>query len=126
MNFLSKAEVLELQHDQIEEFGGAHGLRDEGAFESALMAAENRAYYEQADEVKCAATYGYHLSQAHAFIDGNKRVAAAAMLVFLDSNGLEVEASSEELIAVFLRLASSQMNREQLEDFLRERTAKLA
>lgn len=123
MNFLSKEEVLELQYDNIEQFGGAHGIRDEGAFESALMAARNRFDYEQADEVKCAATYGYHLSQAHAFIDGNKRVAAAAMLVFLDANGFEVEASADELIEVFLRLASSEMTRDQLEAFLRERTA---
>ncbi len=121
MNFLSKAEVLELQHDQIEDFGGTHGLRDDGAFESALMAPHNRLDYEQADEVKCAATYGYHLSQTHAFIDGNKRVAAAAMLVFLDSNGFEVEASLDELIALFLQLASGEVNRDQLEQFLRER-----
>ncbi len=123
MNFLSKTEVLELHHDNIELFGGAHGMRDEGAFESALMAAENRFYYENADIIKCAATYGYHLSQAHAFVDGNKRVAAAALLVFLDANGLEVEAQADELIAVFLRLASSAMTRDELEVFLRERTA---
>ena len=122
MNFLSKSEVLELHHDNIELFGGAHGMRDEGAFESALMAAENRFYYENADIIKCAATYGYHLSQAHAFVDGNKRVAAAALLVFLDANGFEVEAEADELIAVFLRLASSAMTRDELEVFLRERT----
>ena len=88
MNFLTKDQVLRLQHDNIERFGGAHGLRDEGAFESALMVAENRFYYEDADVVKCAATYGYHLSQAHAFIDGNKRVAAAAATtLFLAANG---------------------------------------
>ena len=47
------------------------------------------------------------------------------MLVFLDCNGLEVDASADELINVFLRLASSEMNRDQLEAFLRERTALL-
>ena len=123
MNFLSKEEVLELQYENIEQFGGAHGIRDQGAFESALMAARNRFDYENADVVKCAATYGFHLSQAHAFIDGNKRVAAAAALVFLDANGFEITASVEEIIDVFLRLAASEMNRDQLEEFLRERTA---
>jgi hypothetical protein len=64
-------EVLDLHKQAIEEFGGAHGLRDEAALESAIMAAENRAYYENVSLAICAATYAYHLSQAHAFIDGN-------------------------------------------------------
>jgi len=70
-------EVLDLHKQAIEEFGGAHGLRDEAALGSAIMAAENRAYYENASLASCAATYAYHLTQAHAFIDGNKRIAAA-------------------------------------------------
>jgi death-on-curing protein len=45
------------------------------SFKSALASAENCAYYENADTVTCAATYAYHLAQAHAFIDGNKRIA---------------------------------------------------
>ena len=70
--FISKEEALELHHDSIERFGGSYGLRDEGAFESALRAAENRHYYENTDLKICAATYAFHLTQAHAFIDGNK------------------------------------------------------
>ncbi len=66
-SFLTKEEVLHLQEQGIEEFGGSHGLRDEGALESALLAAENRAYYEDAGLAVCAATYAYHLTQAHAF-----------------------------------------------------------
>ena len=122
MNFLTKNQVLCLQHDNIERFGGAHGMRDEGAFESALMAAENRFYYEDADVVKCAATYGYHLSQAHAFIDGNKRVAAAATTLFLAANGQKLNLTNDDIIEAFLRLASSEMTRDELEIFLRDRT----
>jgi len=70
--FLYKSEVIDIQKKLIEEFGGIHGLRDEGALMSALASAENRAYYENANIVICAATYAYHLAQAHAFIDGNK------------------------------------------------------
>jgi Fic/DOC family len=51
----------------------AQGLRDEALLESALTAARNRHHYEMADVVSCAATYAYHLTQAHAFLDGNKR-----------------------------------------------------
>ncbi len=73
MLFLYKTEVIDIHERLIEEFGGINGLRDEGALESALSSVENRAYYENADILICAATYAYHLTQAHAFIDGNKR-----------------------------------------------------
>jgi death-on-curing protein len=88
MDFLfpSKDEVLHLHYQIIEEFGGSHELRDEGALESALIAAENRAYYESANLAIYAATYAYHLTQAHAFIDGNKRIAAAVAELFLAIN----------------------------------------
>ena len=61
LKFLSKDEILEIQRRNIEEFGGIHGLRDENAFESALMAAQNRAHYEGAGLAVCAATYAFHL-----------------------------------------------------------------
>ena len=72
MIFLRKKEVIDIQSRLIEEFGGPQGLRDEGTLESALAAAENRALYENADLAVCAATYAYHLTQAHSFIDWNK------------------------------------------------------
>jgi len=119
VTFLLVEEALELHRDQIERFGGTHGMRDEGAFLSALAAAENRAYYEGADIIACAATYAFHLCQAHAFIDGNKRIGAAAMLVFLETNGKSLESDDEENIAVFLQIASGAMTRDALETFLR-------
>jgi len=98
-------------------------LRDQGALESALNAAENRAYYEQSDAIQCAATYGFHLCQAHAFVDGNKRIAAAACLGFLRLNGFDPKPTSDEVIETFLNIVPSQMTRDQLETFLRQRTA---
>jgi death on curing protein len=70
MLFLRKQEVLEIQHRLIEQFGGTHGIRDEGLLDSALSAPENRLHYENANLATCAATYAYHLTQAHAFLDG--------------------------------------------------------
>ncbi len=54
--FPQKSEILELQADLIDKFGGIHGIRDEGAFESALTAAENRFHYETEELAKLAAT----------------------------------------------------------------------
>ena len=87
------------------------------------MAAENREHYEGADAIQCAAAYGFHLCQAHAFVDGNKRIAAAACLGFLRFNGFDPKPTVDEVIETFLSIASSEMTREQLETFLRERTA---
>lgn len=113
--FPQKPEILELQAELIEEFGGIHGLRDEGAFESALMAAENRYYYESAEIPVLAATYAYHLSQAHAFLDGNKRIAAAVAGIFLRMNGTRLNVSNKEIIEIFLDIAASRLSREDVE-----------
>ena len=99
-------------------FGGSHGLRDEGALEAALLAAENRAFYEDADLITCAAVYAYHLTQAHAFIDGNKRVAAAATELFLELNGELLEASDEALVALFMGIAAGRLTRGDVEAHL--------
>jgi len=102
--FPRKQEVLDIQGRLIETFGGAHGLRDEGALESALAAAENRAHYENAGLAVCAATYAYHLTQAHAFVDGNKRVAAAGSEIFLEINGARLIATNEQIVELFWTL----------------------
>jgi death on curing protein len=115
MLFLRKAEVLELQKHMIAAFGGAFGIRDEGALESAIAAPQQRAYYEEADVVLCCATYIYHLCQAHAFIDGNKRVASAAAELFLELNDARLNASDDELIDLILRVADSQLPRNEVE-----------
>jgi len=114
-------EVFDLHEQAIEEFGGAHGLRDEAAIESALMAAENRAYYENASLAICAATYAYHLSQAHAFIDGNKRIAAAVSELFLFINDARLELTNDEIVDLFLGIAASQITRDEVERIFAQR-----
>lgn len=116
MKFVDKFSVLIIQQKSIERFGGIHGLRDEGALESAVNAAKNRFYYETKDAAKLAATYAYHLSQAHAFLDGNKRIAAAVAGVFLEINGFRLNATEDEVIKLFLAIAAGEMSREAAED----------
>ncbi|HZS10229.1 MAG TPA: type II toxin-antitoxin system death-on-curing family toxin [Blastocatellia bacterium] len=113
--FPRKDEVLKYHSWLIERFGGSHGVRDEGALESALAAARNRHHYEEADLIICAATYACHLSQAHAFIDGNKRIAAAVAELFLNVNGVHLKATSEEEIELFLGIAAGQVSRDEVE-----------
>jgi death on curing protein len=119
MILLAKTDVLKIHERAIETFGGSLGLRDEGALESALVAAENRVWYEGADAIACAATYAYHLTMAHAFVDGNKRVAAASAEAFLVANDLHVEASDDDLYELFMGIASGDLSRDGVESWLR-------
>ncbi len=62
-------------------------LRDEEGLESAAMRAQTAAYYEDADLIRQAAILAVSISQAQAFVDGNKRTALIAMDTFLEENG---------------------------------------
>ena len=119
MIFPQKLDVLTVQSRLIAETGGTTGLRDEALLESALAAAENRNHYETADIISCAATYAYHLTQSHAFLDGNKRVAAAITEAFLETNGYELTMTNQDIVHLFLAIASSELSREQVEQQLR-------
>jgi death-on-curing protein len=123
MKFPDKLDVLTIHARLISETGGTRGVRDEGLLESALAAAENRHRYEAADVVGCAAAFAYHLTQAHAFTDGNKRVGAAVTETFLETNGVRLEMTDDEVAELFLKIASSALSREQVEQLLRARVA---
>jgi death-on-curing protein len=122
IRFLTRDEVIRFHHQSILAHGGSPGLRDDGGFESALNAAKNRHYYEDADLVICAATYAYHLTKAHAFIDGNKRVGAIASETFLRLNGARLNISNQELVDLFLDIAANRMNRAEVEAYFRQHT----
>jgi death-on-curing protein len=119
MRFPDKLDVLAVHARLIAETGGSTGIRDEGLFESALAAAENRFNYENADLVKCAATYAYHLTHAHAFVDGNKRLAAAITETFLMSNGGELLMDDDDVVGLFVDIAAGILTRDDVEELLR-------
>ena len=121
MRFPEKLDVLTVHARLIAETGGTSGLRDEALLESALAAAKNRHAYEAVDVVTCAATYAYHLAQSHAFLDGNKRVAAAVAEAFLETNGFELTMTNEEVVVFFLAIAAGELNRAQVEQQLRNK-----
>ncbi len=86
-----------MHEELIEQTGGATGLRDEGALESAVMRPQMAAYYEEADLVTQAVLLIAGIALAHAFVDGNKRTALAAGDTLLQINGLLYEGDAIEL-----------------------------
>ncbi len=81
-------------------------LRDQGALESAIMRPQTVAHYEAADLLTQAVTLMLAVSQAQAFVDGNKRTAMYVSLIFLELNGSSFDGDSE-LLAVLLEEAAS-------------------
>jgi death on curing protein len=125
MNFL-KRDFVERLHDlQIERFGGASGLRDAGALESALGRPLNKHAYGCDDVIELAAAYLFGLAKNHAFIDGNKRIAIAAAGVFLMDNGLMIEVDNLILYEFVLGVAAGEIDEEGATRFLRDFTVPL-
>ena len=100
-NFPTIQEILAVHQDQIEQFGGSHGLRDMGALESALFRPQ-MGYYDGIIEE--AAAMMESLAMNHPFIDGNKRVAFAVTEVFLGLNGHFIDCDSREAYDHFMQL----------------------
>jgi death-on-curing protein len=109
--FLYVEQVVAIHDRNIEEFGGAPGLRDRGLLESAVARAENKAAYDpEATLGSVAASLSYGLIKNHAFIDGNKRIGLAALNTFLDLNGHKLTVSQQQRVAAVLAVASSEMS----------------
>jgi len=90
-DYVTVAEVYQMQHRLIEMFGGLHGVRDKGAVEAAVFRPQI-GYYNSIEEE--AGALMESLGNNHGFLDGNKRIAFTAADVFLRRNGyyIEVEA----------------------------------
>lgn len=113
MRYLSISEVLELHERLISSSGGAPGIRDLGALESAVS--QPHTTFEEkdlyADLISKAATICFSLVMNHPFVDGNKRVGHAAMETFLILNGSEIDCPLDEQEQIILNLASGNLDR---------------
>jgi death on curing protein len=124
MRYLSLYEILELHDRIIEITGGAKGIRDIRALESAIN--QPRITFNKTDLypdiLTKAAALCFFLVMSHPFIDGNKRVGHAAMETFLILNGFEIEASIDEQEKIILDLAAGKMDREKFTIWLNKHT----
>jgi len=116
LKFIGLEAVLVIHHDQINLFGGLHGVRDQNLLESAMGQAELT--YTN-DLYETAAQYCVSLAKNHAFLDGNKRTAADCMLTFLVVNHIEPTMTSEQLFEWTLQIAISEIERHDLAQLLR-------
>jgi death-on-curing protein len=127
MRYLSLPEVLYLHRRILETSGGYPGLRDLSGLESAL--AQPKQSFGGSDLYPSlmdkAAALCFSIVRNHPFVDGNKRIAHAAMETFLVLNGVEITANVDEQERVMLGLAAGEMTRESLVQWLQKSTALL-
>jgi len=117
-----RSDVLIAAHRrQLAEHGGLDGMRDEGAFLSALDKPRNLFAYGQPepDLYALAAAYGFDLARNHPFSDGNKRTALIAIRLFLKLNGAPFNASAEDKYRMILSLAAGELLESELAEWLR-------
>jgi len=110
--------VLALHDRQIAEHGGADGIRDLGAIESAIARPVNLAVYGDPDAAALAAAYMYGLAKNHGFVDGNKRVAWVVGRLFLLDNGYGLAFEPLEAIRVMESVAAGRADEAELVEWL--------
>lgn len=117
---LTTENIIHLHEQLIKATGGCHGIRDEGLLQSAVNAP-----FHSFDGIELypsiygkASKLGYSLTQNHAFIDGNKRIGAHAMLVFLKINNINLSYTQLELSNLFLEIAKGNISQDDLTNWI--------
>jgi death on curing protein len=118
--WLDVDEVIDMHAEQLAIFGGPEGVRDGGLLESAILRPVNQWHYGQTDMAALAAAYAFGLARNHAFVDGNKRIAFHAMMVFLRGNGIAFAPDPAHATEIILSLAAGEVSEESLTRWIRD------
>ena len=122
ITFLSLEDVYLLHSLQIDHYGGSEGVRDHTLVESAAMTPQGSygGEFTHPDIFLMAAAYAFHLSENQAFVDGNKRTALSAALVFLDINGIEIVDPEGSLYQAMIDVSAKKLDKAGLANLLKK------
>lgn len=117
--------VLAIHRRQIAEHGGLDGIRDTAMLESALGKPKNLYSYGNPPPsiTAMAASYAYGIAKNHPFLDGNKRTAFVVCMLFLQLNGVKLNASQEDKYQIFMNLAAGKLSEAELALWLTNNSA---
>lgn len=122
MIYPTKKQLVFMQKELIDIFGGIHGIRDSNildqSYHAPLQTFSDEELYPTL--IKKATHLCYSLVKNHAFIDGNKRIGAHAMLVFLKLNGIELYYDDQELIDIIMGVASGKETEGDLHEWIKK------
>lgn len=123
MIWLNKKNILFLHDEIISNFGGLNGLRDETRLDSLIelpfLTFEGKELYPS--KLEKIVRLSYSLTINHSFIDGNKRIGAISLIFLLEHNNFNIEFSNEELIKLFIDIASDKLCYEDLLSYLKNK-----
>lgn len=120
--WLTEPTLLAIHAQQIERYGGAHGILDENVVLSALARPINRwSYDSNADLADLAAAYLVGFARSQGFRDGNKRTDLACALVFLALNGAPLHVPPAELYALTMAMANNRADDLSVAAYFRDR-----
>lgn len=117
--FLTIAQVLYLHDRSLEKYGGAAGIREPGLVESALGSAQNAFWYGNGNLFDIAAAYAFHIAESQSFVDGNKRTAASAAIMFLRVNGVKFPKDDGSVYRAIMQVAGKHLDKPGLAVVLR-------
>lgn len=107
-------------HDEsLRRFGGSAGIGDLGLIKSALGSAQNAFWYGRGGPFEIATAYAFHIAEAQAFIDGNKRTGAAAAIAFLEINGIDFPRDDDSVYRALIDVAAKTLDKSGLAGVLR-------
>ena len=118
-------EVLAIHARQLDEHGGASGVRDHGLLESALARPQQLFTYGEPDVFDLAAAYTAGIVQNHPFVDGNKRTGFVVGILFLELNGPTFKASEADAAQAVFNLADGEINDDEFSSWLRSASTSL-
>lgn len=117
--FLSRSEVELLHAASLANHGGSVGVRDSGLVDSAIASARNAYFYGQDDLFDVAAAYAYHIAESQAYLDGNKRTAMLAAIVFLAANDVIISKNTDILYQAMIDIANHKLDKAGLAEIFR-------
>jgi death-on-curing protein len=115
---VTKEAALAIHDILLARHGGKPGILNEGLLDAAMDAPRNHLAYERARLFRLAAIYAHGLTQNHAFVDGNKRVALTVAGVFLERNGFRLEATEQEAVSATNALSAGTLSCDEFESWL--------
>jgi death-on-curing protein len=117
--FLDFPIIEDIHHASLAMYGGTQGIREKALIESALGAAMNTFHYANGDLFDIAAFYAFHLAQAQAFLDGNKRTGVGAALLFLRANDVRCVPDDAKIYEAMIAIAEKRLDKAGLAELFR-------
>ncbi len=117
--FLTRSQIDQLHDLSLAQYGGQAGVRESGLVDSALASAQNTFHYGGGDLFDIAAAYAFHIAEAQAFNDGNKRTAMGAALIFIELNLGSQTPTEDELYDAMIDIAKKQLTKAGLAELFR-------